>query len=181
MSKLEQIGSILKQLYAYKKDGKDYSDYDLYITGHSLGGALTQVLAFVLAGSLETTGLPVKRIYAVTYASPRCGNNEFGKAFATFEKEGKLRHIRVSNEGDVIPVGLGPRFTQTGLNLHVSQSQGVKVAYGINKTFWSQFTFGFFSKHMLGSYYKNIFKSENADIINMSIEELYAKYAVDTN
>ena len=179
MSKLDQILSVLKQVYAYKEDGRDYSDYELYITGHSLGGALSQVLAFTLAGSLGNTGLPVKRVHAISYASPRCGDYEYNKKFTSLEREGKLRHIRISNQGDIVPVGMGPGFTQTGVNVHVYPDKRAFVGYNANRTFWSQISTSSGAKHGLISYHPNLFKSENADIIRMSVDELYGKYAGD--
>ena len=104
-SKFYQILATLKELYAYKDEeaGRDYSDYDLYVTGHSLGGALAQLLAFTLAGSKDSDFLP-KPVTAISYASPQVGKSGYLRAFEKLEKDGKLRHIRVSNEGDVVPV-----------------------------------------------------------------------------
>ena len=70
---MDQIITILKQLYAVE----EYTEYDLYVTGHSLGGALAQLLAFILAGILEAKELPAKKVIAITYASPRVGNKKF--------------------------------------------------------------------------------------------------------
>ena len=179
MTKLEQILSILKQLYAYKDDEHDYSGYGLIITGHSLGGALSQVLAFILAGTLEKEGLPVKTVHAITFASPRCGNPEYSKAFAALEKAGKLRHIRVSNAGDIVAVAPSIGYTQTGINFHVHPNKPMEVGYQINKTFCSQLNCGAAAKHGLLSYHPRLFRNDNAEIIKMSVEELYAKYAGD--
>jgi len=179
MSKYEQIVSILKQLYAYKKNGRDYSGYDLYITGHSLGGALSQVLAFILAGNLETLGLPIKKVHAITYASPMCGEINYKKAFAALEKEGKLRHIRVSNKGDVVCVGPFFNYIQTGVNLHVNGYGALQAGYNTERSFFSQLNLGAGGKHSLKSYHPHLFKDENEEIIGMSVEELYTKYAGD--
>ena len=55
-------------------------------TGHSLGGALTQLLAFVLAGSKEASFIP-KPINAITFASPVLGKSgDFLKLFQELER-----------------------------------------------------------------------------------------------
>eukprot|EP00957_Ditylum_brightwellii_P176326 13426654-Ditylum_brightwellii.AAC.1 len=73
-TKFEHICELLEEVYRYKNDtnGRDYSDYSLYVTGHSLGGALAQLLAFTMAGTTQAQSfLPEgKPIIAVTYASP---------------------------------------------------------------------------------------------------------------
>jgi len=149
-SKYFQITDLLKQLYAMEQ----YKDYDLYITGHSLGGALTQLLAFTLAGRLEMDGLPTNiRVNAISYASPRVGNKAYQDAFTALENNGKLRHVRVSNEGDVVAVAPSIGFWQTGLNLHVNPDGMMDVNYLNNRTFFSQVNLGAAWKHGLDSYH----------------------------
>jgi predicted lipase len=170
---LDQIITILKQLYAVE----EYTEYDLYVTGHSLGGALAQLLAFILAGILEAKELPAKKVIAITYASPRVGNKKFQKAFKALEKEGKLRHIRVSNDGDVVPVAPSLGYYQTGVNLHVKPKGKMKVGYRKDRNFFTQVRLSSASMHSLDYYHERIFREENADIIRMNIEEIYENYA----
>lgn len=40
----------------------------------------------------------------VSYASPYCGDQGFRDAFYELEKANKIRHIRISNEEDVVPL-----------------------------------------------------------------------------
>jgi predicted lipase len=81
-----------------------HPDYKLYVTGHSLGGALACLFAFQIASSSELQ-LP-KPVTCVSVASPKVGNEGFRKAFQLLEEEGLLRHLRIVNDMD--PVTLLP-------------------------------------------------------------------------
>ena len=70
----------LEDVYAFKNEDYDYSDYKLFITGHSLGGALASLTSVALAGSDLVTNIPaILPITVISYASPRCGNGGFKK------------------------------------------------------------------------------------------------------
>ena len=81
-SRFEEIVKVIKEIYEFKdpKSGIDYSDYEFYVTGHSLGGGLAQLTAFALAGSEKSTFLP-SPITAISFASPTAGDGEYNKAF----------------------------------------------------------------------------------------------------
>jgi predicted lipase len=73
-SKFDQI---LKNLYELLMK---HPDYKIYVTGHSLGGALSHLLAFKLA-ALEDSRINQQPITCLTIASPRVGNLDFRRAF----------------------------------------------------------------------------------------------------
>lgn len=66
----------------------------LWITGHSLGGALCSLYA----GMLMENGIDVYGIY--TFASPRPGNAKFA---SKLNEKVKAPHWRVVNSGDLVP------------------------------------------------------------------------------
>lgn len=70
----------------------------IYVTGHSLGGAM----AFLTAARLADAGLPVASVY--TFAAPRVGDDEFA---TRYEQLLGSRTWRFNNNEDVIP-HLGP-------------------------------------------------------------------------
>jgi len=183
ISKFDRIINILKQLYQVNDPitKRDYRDYDLYITGHSLGGALTQLLAFSIASTLEATGLPTKTVNAISYASPRVGNYYYQKAFEELEMKGILRHIRVSNKHDVVAVAPSIGYYQTGINLHVVPEKKMKVGYLKDRKMLTQTTLFSASKHSLESYHERLFHHKNEKHLKMTVEELYSKYAKDMN
>lgn len=87
---LSQAGDILSKNPGYR----------LYVTGHSLGGALSSLFAFEAAAS-SATHIP-KPVTCVSIASPKVGAAAFGNAFKLLEKQGKLRYLRVANDRDAV-------------------------------------------------------------------------------
>jgi len=173
MNKYQQIVDVLKQVYGKKM----YRDYGLYITGHSLGGALSQLLAFTIAGRLEMDfKVGPKRVIAISYASPRVGNKKYQSEFTALECEGKLRHIRLTNMGDCVPVAPNFGFYQTGINLHLNPNGRMLCEHNNSTSFFSQFNLGALSKHSLPAYLLHMFDKENKDILKMSVDDLYFKY-----
>lgn len=81
-------------------------NYKLYVTGHSLGGALATLFGFYAAARVGTLPLPVT---VVSVASPKVGNIEFAQMFAEMESQGKIRHLRIANHRD--PVTLAPSLS----------------------------------------------------------------------
>jgi hypothetical protein len=79
---------------------------------NSLGGALTSLMAFYLSGSGRLQDvLKGRPVTAISFASPQVGDNGYNKAFQALESKGDLQHIRISNQGDLIPVS--PSFLDT--------------------------------------------------------------------
>jgi hypothetical protein len=109
---LEEIEDLLKQNEGYK----------LYITGHSLGGALGLLTALEAGTRFGTPGLPVT---CVGIANPRGGTEAFRDAITVLEKEGRLRCICVHGHLDLVPmIPASPsntkksrRFCQSGIEL----------------------------------------------------------------
>ena len=87
----------------------------MLVTGHSLGGALATLSAYVLQSDLK---LPVGRVF--TYGSPRVGNDAFSKARIAAGNEWRITHHR-----DPVP-HLPPRhlfgFTHTAREVRVFYS-----------------------------------------------------------
>jgi hypothetical protein len=98
-SKFTEVMNHVEQLLA---DNPSRKKYNLYVTGHSLGGALATLFGFYAAAS-PSVPLPVT---VVSVASPRVGNIAFARSFAEMESQGKIRHLRIANHKD--PVTLGP-------------------------------------------------------------------------
>lgn len=70
-----------------------YNDYSIYITGHSLGGALSTLFSYYLS---KTTN---KKINVWSFASPRVGNYNFKKMY---NKIKNIEHNRVVNNRDTV-------------------------------------------------------------------------------
>ena len=68
--------------------------YELFITGHSAGGALSTLFGYLLACDIPTLNIQV-----VSFASPRIGNYAFK---CDFENKLFLSHHRVTNRNDIV-------------------------------------------------------------------------------
>ena len=75
--------------------GRTCQGRDVWLTGHSLGGAL----AVLLAATLIESGRHVTGLY--TFAAPRVGNQDFAKRL-NYELRRKA-HWRIVNQGDLVP------------------------------------------------------------------------------
>lgn len=178
-SKFEQIVKILREIRERTAhNGDKYADYEIFVTGHSLGGALSQLLSFALAGSPLTEDLT--HIQAITFASPRPGDNKFSKAYEKLERDDKLHHIRVTNSGDYVPVAPSIPFfgySQTGLNIHVFDNKKAEIKYQNTKWVFSQVQLSNpGNMHGLTSYFERLVNEENKDLMKMSMHDLYKKY-----
>jgi len=172
-SKMETIVKNLKEVLAEKQN----DGFELFITGHSLGGALCQLLSFELAsysvkGENDSFPLPIR---AITFA-PQLGNKEgFGQAYQALEKADRVRNLRVTNEGDVVlegPFGFG--YTQTGVNVHVHENKPAIVGYNVVKNIVGQISLNSVAMHLLGIYEARLFNFENkGNILKKTIDELY--------
>ena len=74
LSKYQRIVNILKETY------QEYPGYQLYVCGHSLGGALAILLAFTLAATQDVPESP-QPIKTITFACPPVGDKGYGRAF----------------------------------------------------------------------------------------------------
>ena len=75
-SKFDRIVQELFQLL------EKYPNYSIYVTGHSLGGALATLTSFALAAmDNQKYKMITKPIVCLTIASPRVGGTEFRRAF----------------------------------------------------------------------------------------------------
>lgn len=108
ISKGEAIINRLKELF------KQNPGYSLKITGHSLGGAMSTLLAFRAAAFDEFRDVTVIN---VSFASPYVGNQEFRNYFEQLEQKKRLQHLRISNNEDMVP--LMPFRTVTSRMKHV--------------------------------------------------------------
>ncbi len=83
------------------------SNQRIWLTGHSLGGAL----ASLFAGMLIENKIPVYGLY--TFASPRPADGKFAELLNAALKAGP--HYRIINEGDIVPhVPPEPFYSHSG-------------------------------------------------------------------
>jgi hypothetical protein len=115
---------------------QDNPGYKLYITGHSLGGALASVVAFYLAND---DSIP-KPVTCITFASPRVGDYGFREATNVLEQAKKLRVLRVVNNNDSIAMMPMTNFYHAGfqIRLYANPRYEPELTYPkLKDSFWS--------------------------------------------
>ncbi|XP_047337147.1 uncharacterized protein LOC124940659 isoform X2 [Impatiens glandulifera] len=95
-----RILSLIKMAVGFKDDDNDEQihKWTVYVTGHSLGGALATLLALELASS-QLAKLGAISVTMYNFGSPRVGN----KIFAELYNEKVKDSWRVVNHRDIIP------------------------------------------------------------------------------
>lgn len=96
-TKYSEIASLAHK-YGLEKIGDDYK---LFVTGHSLGGALTNFFCFF--ASTEERFTRNGPVQAIAFAGPYCGGHSFADSFRYQERKKKLQFIRVANDSDMVP------------------------------------------------------------------------------
>ncbi len=107
---------------------RDYPDYRLYITGHSLGGSLALLAAFHVACS--DSPLVLQPVTCVSVGSPCIGDQRFLDTFRMLERGNKIRYLRITNDND--PIAQLPPFTwyrHAGMNLRLEKDKGFQLIY----------------------------------------------------
>jgi len=96
-TKYDEIANMVHK-YGVDRIGDDYK---LFVTGHSLGGALTHFFAFFASADERfTKNGPVK---AIAFASPYIGGHSFADAIRHQERMHRLQMIQCRNGDDAIP------------------------------------------------------------------------------
>ena len=175
LSKFQQIVDIISEIRTKEDEisGDRYSEYSIFVSGHSLGGALSQLLAFALAFYSTRDHLP-QPITAITIASPQVGNRVWLTNFKQLEKEGFLRHIRLSNDGDRVCVIPSLGYFQTGVNIHLYPNRKASIEYCKQWPRWSAIQCSSIGKmHLVCTYLDRLLLENNKDILSKSVEQLY--------
>jgi len=192
-SKGEEIIGMLKGDFF---DKPEYKEYTLEVTGHSLGGSLSTMFAFRAAAFGEFPNV----VTNVSFASPFVGNQDFRQVFCDLERKRKIRHLRITNYQDVVPLIPAttlplPRLEQykhVGMNIRLYDGNDFlapsyrrfypKVGSFVDEVRNSMHTsillglsVGVLGNHLCPEYDKRLIHEKTAaDLQKLTLDELYA-------
>jgi predicted lipase len=112
-------------------ESEDKKDYEILITGHSLGAALATLFGYLY--SKETT-VPIK---IISFASPRVGNIGFKN---DFDNQNNLIHYRITNNRDVITACPMINYKHVGINIHLNSNGSMHIYPNYNYNTWTMFS-----------------------------------------
>ena len=92
--------------YAIREEIKKFDPNQIWITGHSLGGALAVICADQIKNDSELNMYESKLKGVFTFAQPMVGKESF--------KEFRNVHVHFTNENDIVP-RLAPSYKHSGL------------------------------------------------------------------
>jgi predicted lipase len=128
---------------------KENPDYSIYITGHSLGGALSTLFGYILSREIENN------IVVVSYASPRVGNYSWKQSF---ESKENLKHYRITNKRDIVTAFPMYKYHHVGKHIQLSNNKFLTFENCDNKKWYEEsiFTCWSPSEHNCELYYKRM-------------------------
>jgi predicted lipase len=117
-------------LLEIKKQLETYPDFIVYVTGHSLGAALSTLFGYLLSQDINN------KIIIVSFASPRIGNANFKKSF---DEKTNLEHYRITNNRDIVTGFPIYNYTHVGNNIRLSENI-VTTILDYQDVSWHDFT-----------------------------------------
>jgi len=134
-TKYDEIANLVHK-YGMDRIGPDYN---LFVTGHSLGGALTHLFCFF--ASMDERFTKNGPVRAIAFASPYMGGHSWGDAVRHQERTKKLQLVQCRNNNDAIP--------RIPLNFVIGRRGPLWRHVGIGVTLPSAPRFGFKWKPMV--------------------------------
>ncbi len=149
---LTQNGSYDTILDTIKLTLVEFHDYKLFISGHSLGGALCTLFGYLLSFEIPND------IIVVSFASPRIGNSDWKNAF---NQKSNLTHFRVTNHRDVVTAAPMFNYKHVGHCIRVFDDC---TKFYPNYSYNGWWEFSLFncwrvSDHMCDLYYQRLLKN----------------------
>jgi predicted lipase len=129
-----------------------HPDYNIFVTGHSLGAALATMFGYLLSYTVDD------KITVVSFASPRVGNASWKKSF---EEKANLEHYRITNNRDIVTAFPNYKYKHVGDNIRISEN-AVTTFLDYQDDSWYDFSvFRCWSAgdHDCDLYYKHLLKN----------------------
>lgn len=192
---------IADKVYEYGKEMGE--DFQICVTGHSMGGALSTLFAFHATTDARFKNQDAIRLYTFNSCFP--GRVSFAKAFQHQEKTGKIMHMRFASKGDSIPylkcLNDAYDFAHTGVYVQVDDPLVCKYTHDLSlwESFWVNFMgFSFFQLFWMILHPITALKSHSLEYnmaclwhgagvlaktdpatASMTLEQIYEKHVLD--
>jgi hypothetical protein len=127
---------------------EEYSDFEVFVTGHSLGSNLCLLFGYFLSNEIKNN------IIAVTFASPRTGNKVFVESINSKEN---MVHYRVTTEKDIVTSLPYYNYYHSGINIRLCEDD-VEIYKNDPSKEYNIFTCYSVSDHYCESYYNKLKK-----------------------
>ena len=127
---LYENGVYDKILASVKQILDEHPDFSLYVTGHSLGAALSTLCGFMFSQEFKN------QITVVSFASPRVGDAEWKNAF---EKQRNLIHYRITNDRDIVTAFPIYKYHHVGKTIRLFENS-YSISVDNSKFSWYDFT-----------------------------------------
>lgn len=149
---LTKNGTYDKLLESIKKLADINPTYKIYVTGHSLGAALSTLFGYMLSREISD-----KEVIVVSFASPRVGDGNWKNAF---DSRSNLVHYRVTNSRDVITAVPMIFYKHVGINISLEDDKYEIFSKGCEYPWYrySLFTCWSVGDHDCDLYYKRLVK-----------------------
>ncbi|KAL7560896.1 hypothetical protein ACA910_008178 [Epithemia clementina (nom. ined.)] len=122
-SKFDEIVNTLKPIV------KDYPKHRIFVTGHGMGAAMGQILAFFLTFKNQDQDIPLP-ISSISFSTPRVGDVKYWRACQLMEIAGKLRTCRVSVAADSMPLYPSAKeYLHAGHQVLLEKGKAPKASY----------------------------------------------------
>jgi predicted lipase len=129
----------------------DYPEYEVYVTGHSLGGALSTLYGYELSKTIRNN------ITVVSFASPRVGNTPFRREF---DSRPNLTHYRITHNRDMVTAAPNVNYYHVGVAIALKESKfDVYYTYDYSWYKYSLFRCWSSGDHSMDLYYKCLLKN----------------------
>lgn len=136
-----------------KKILDTHPDFSIYITGHSLGGALSTLFGYMLSNEIDN------QITVVSFASPRVGNYKWKQAF---NAKNNLTHYRITNNRDIVTAFPLYRYHHVGHNIKLFNDTYKLIENNAHRSWYEEtiFTCWRVSDHDCELYYNRLTSTE---------------------
>ena len=129
----------------------DHPDYEICVTGHSLGGALSTLFGFMISHEVDN------KVTVTSFASPRVGDWDWKKAF---EAKSNLYHYRVTNQRDAVTAVPMIKYYHVGNNIQLKDDKFELFPLNAIRGWFDEtlFTCWSASEHNVDLYYNRLIK-----------------------